>query len=170
MPTIAELKAQTQALIEARSAWLIDVAKTILAHPEPGFQEVTTARLVSEKLHELGIAHDTGLALTGIKGYIRGGTPGPTVAVIGELDSLRVPGHPHANPDTGAAHACGHHCQIGMMLGAAVGLKALEGQEALAGNLCRCTGYEAIYRAIRAAKRASRTAAAAGMSSSSVPT
>ena len=127
--------AQTQASIEARSAWLIDVAKTILAHPEPGFQEVTTARLVSEKFHELGIAHDTGLALTGLKGYIRGGTPGPTVAVLGELDSLRVPGHPHANPDTGAAHACGHHCQIAMMLGAAVGLKALEGQEALAGNI-----------------------------------
>ena len=36
MATIAELKAQTQALIEARSAWLIDVAKTILAHPEAG--------------------------------------------------------------------------------------------------------------------------------------
>ncbi len=135
MATITELKAQTQALIEARSAWLIDVAKTILAHPEPGFQEVTTARLVSEKLHELGIAHDTGLALTGIKGYIRGGKPGPTVAVLGELDSLRVPGHPHANPDTGAAHACGHHCQIAMMLGAAIGLKALEGQAALAGNV-----------------------------------
>ena len=29
-------------------------------------------------------------------------------------------------------------------------------QDVLAGNLCRCTGYEAIYRAIRAAKRASR--------------
>ena len=65
MATIAELKAQTQALIEARSAWLIDIAKTILAHPEAGFQEVNTARLVSEKLHELGIAHDTGLAKSG---------------------------------------------------------------------------------------------------------
>jgi len=91
--------------------------------------------LVSETLNELGIAHETGIALTGIKGYIRGGAPGPTVAVIGELDSLRVPGHPHADPETGAAHACGHNCQIGMMLGAAVALKALEGQSELAGNI-----------------------------------
>jgi aerobic carbon-monoxide dehydrogenase small subunit len=31
-------------------------------------------------------------------------------------------------------------------------------REALAGNLCRCTGYEAIFRAIRAAKRTSKAA------------
>jgi metal-dependent amidase/aminoacylase/carboxypeptidase family protein len=65
MPTIAELKAKTLAAIEARSDWLIDVAKTILDHPEAGFQEVKTARFVSKKLHELGIAHDT--APTGMK-------------------------------------------------------------------------------------------------------
>lgn len=135
MPTIDELKAQTQEAIDSRSEWLIDIAKTILKNPEPGFMEVNTARYVSEKFSELDIAHDTGIALTGMKGYIRGGQPGPTVAVIGELDSLRVPGHPHADPDTGAAHACGHNCQIGMMLGAAVGLKMLEGHEALAGNV-----------------------------------
>ncbi|MGE3541313.1 MAG: amidohydrolase [Candidatus Tectimicrobiota bacterium] len=135
MASLTEFKTQVQSNIDARSPWLIDIAKTILAHPEPGFQEVQTARLVSDKFHELGIAHDTGLALTGLKGYIRGGRPGPTVAVIGELDSLRVPSHPHADPATGAAHACGHHCQIGMMLGVAAGLKALEGHPALAGNI-----------------------------------
>lgn len=135
MASIAELKANAQAAIDARSTWLINTAKTILDHPEAGFQEIKTARWVSEKLNELDIAHETGIALTGIKGYIRGGAPGPTVAVIGELDSLRVPGHPHADPETGAAHACGHHCQIGMMLGAAVALKALEGQSELAGNI-----------------------------------
>lgn len=135
MASIAELKANAQAAIDARSTWLINTAKTILDHPEAGFQEVKTARWVSEKLNELDIAHETGIALTGMKGYIRGGAPGPTVAVIGELDSLRVPGHPHADPETGAAHACGHHCQIGMMLGAAVALKALEGQSELAGNI-----------------------------------
>ena len=135
MASIEELKANAQAAIDARSTWLINTAKTILDQPEAGFQEVKTAQLVSEKLNELGIAHETGIALTGMKGYIRGGAPGPTVAVIGELDSLRVPGHPHADPETGAAHACGHNCQIGMMLGAAVALKALEGQSELAGNV-----------------------------------
>ena len=66
---------------------------------------------------------------------VRGGRPGPTVAVIGELDSLRVLEHPHTDPDTGAAHACGHHCQTPMMLGATVGLLVPEVLESLAGNI-----------------------------------
>ena len=117
------------------STWLIDIAKTILSHPEPGFQEVNTARFVSEKLHELGIAHDTGIALTGLKGYH---SRWPTRSHGGRdwrAGFAARAGHPHANPDTGAAHACGHHCQIGMMLGAAVGLKMLEGAGGLAGNV-----------------------------------
>lgn len=135
MTTIEELKARAQAAIDERRAWLIDIATTILRNPEPGFQEVKTSRYASEKLSELGIAHERGIALTGIKGHLRGGRPGPTVAVIGELDSLRVLGHPHADPQTGAAHACGHHCQIGMMLGVAVGLMVPEVRQALAGNV-----------------------------------
>ena len=78
MPTVEELKSKAQAAIESRRDWLIDIARSVLDTPEPGFQEVKTSALVSEKLGELGIA------LTGIKGYVRGGRPGPTVALIGE--------------------------------------------------------------------------------------
>src|SRR5262249_60622425 len=127
MARIEDLKATAQAAIDARGDWLIDVAKTVLNHPEPGFHEVKTAELVSHKLHELGIAHDRGIALTGLKGYLTGGSPGPTVAVIGELDSLRVPGHAHADPATGAAHACCPHCPMGTRLGSAVGRQSVGG-------------------------------------------
>ena len=135
MPTVTELKSKAQAAIESRRDWLIDVARSVLDTPEAGFQELKTSAFVSEKLTELGIAHETGIALTGMKGYVRGGRPGPTVAVIGELDSVRVPGHPHADPETDAAHACGHHAQLGMMLGTAVAMTAPEVAESLAGNV-----------------------------------
>ena len=135
MPTIDELKSSAQAAIDDRAEWLMDAARTILDNPEPGFTEYKTSRFVSEKLSELGISHHSGIAITGLKGIVRGGRPGPTVAVIGELDSLRVLDHPHVDPETGAAHACGHHCQTPMMLGAAVGLLVPEVLESLAGNI-----------------------------------
>ncbi len=135
MPTIEELKSSAQAAIDDRAEWLIDIARTILDNPEPGFTEYKTSRFVSEKLSELGISHESGIAITGLKGVVKGGRLGPTIAVIGELDSLRVLEHPHADPETGAAHACGHHCQTPMMLGAAVGLLVPEVLESLAGNI-----------------------------------
>ncbi len=105
MAGIEDLKAKAAAAIDDRSEWLIDIARHILNNPEPGFHEVKTSNFVSEKLHELGIEHETGIALTGIKGYLRGGQPGPTVGVIGELDTLRFLEQANADPDTGAAHA-----------------------------------------------------------------
>lgn len=135
MPSLEDLKAIAQAAIDDRAEWLMDGARTILDNPEPGFTEVKTSRFVSERLSELGISHESGIALTGLKGVVQGGRPGPTVAVIGELDSLRVLGHPHVDPDTGAAHACGHHCQTPMMLGAAVGLLVPQVLESLCGNV-----------------------------------
>ncbi len=112
------------------------LAQQVLANPEAGFREVKTAQLVAEKFQEMGIQHESGLALTGLKGRIKGGAgPGPSVAVIGELDSLVVTEHPNADPDTGAAHACGHHCQIGMMLGATMGLLTPEVMAQLSGEV-----------------------------------
>ncbi len=135
MSEIAEIKARAQAAIDSRRDWLVDVAKKVLTNPELGFQETKTSKLVSEKLTELKVAHQNGLALTGIKGELSGGRDGPTVAVIGELDSLRVLDHPHADPETGAAHACGHHCQVAMMLGVAAALSAPEVLDDLSGRV-----------------------------------
>ena len=134
--SIEELKQLACETIEKRKKEIVGVAKQVLANPEAGFRETKTAQLVADKFQELGIGHQRGLAITGIKGRIPGGAgPGPSVAVIGELDSLVVTEHPHADPDTGAAHACGHHCQIGMMLGATMGLLTPEVVAQLSGEI-----------------------------------
>ena len=73
-------------------------------------------------MEALGLEVERGIALTGLKSVRRFEDDGPCVGIIGELDSLRVPGHPGADANTGAAHACGHHAQLGQLLGAAVGL------------------------------------------------
>ena len=134
--TIEELKKRACETIDKRKNEIVGLAQQVLANPEAGFREVKTAQLVAEKFQEMGIQHESGLALTGLKGRIKGGAgPGPSVAVIGELDSLVVTEHPHADPDTGAAHACGHHCQIGMMLGATMGLLTPEVMARLSGEI-----------------------------------
>lgn len=135
MTTTGALKEFAAAAIDAKRDWLIGIAKSALQTPETGFREAKTSRLVHESLTEIGIPHENGIALTGIKGYLKGGSSGPTVALIGELDSLKVQGHPHADPDTAAAHACGHHAQLGMMLGAAVGLMVPEVLAELSGRI-----------------------------------
>ena len=135
MTDLQSLKASAWRSIDSRKDWLIDIAKHILINPEPGFFEKNTASFVSDKLNELDIPHDSGIALTGLKGYLDTKRTGPTVAVIGELDSLRVAGHLYVDKETEAAHACGHHCQLAMMLGVAVGLRASGVLEGLSGRV-----------------------------------
>jgi amidohydrolase len=90
---------------------------------------------VAQKFREFDIPFEEGIALTGLKGMLNTGHTGPTVAVMGELDSLKVLEHPHADPVTAAAHACGHHCQVAMMLAVGIGLKAAEVLPHLAGRV-----------------------------------
>ena len=122
MPSKAELKDLAFAEIDRRADELVRISQQILANPEPGFREFKTAALVGEKFGEMGVPFRSGLGMTGLRGEIIGGNEGPTMAILGELDSLIVNEHPHANPETGAAHACGHHCQIAMMLGSTMAL------------------------------------------------
>jgi len=126
--------------IDRHGEELVAVAKEILAHPEPGFRETRTAGVVAERFRALGLTPREGIALTGVKAHLESGRAGPNIAVMGELDSLIVPGHPHADPETGAAHACGHHCQIASMLGTAVGLMP----ESILGQLCGTVTFIAV--------------------------
>lgn len=116
------LKAAVCQAIEAHRAELIALAQDIFQHPELGYKETRTAQLVGDQFSRLGLPYRDRLALTGVKAALAGGTIGPTVAVLGELDALAVREHPTADPRTGAAHACGHNAQIAAMLGVATGL------------------------------------------------
>ena len=130
------MKAAAYEAIHRRGDEFVALSKEILNGPEPGYREHKAAALVAGRLRGLGISLEEGLAITGMKGMLEGGGgPGPTVAVIGELDSHIVRGHPFADPDTEAAHACGHHTQPGQLVAAAVGLQAAGVMDGLAGNV-----------------------------------
>ncbi len=135
MRTKDELKREILAAIDRRAERIIGLGEQIRRNPELGFKEVKTARLVEEAFAGLGLAPQGGLALTGVRAEVRGATDGPTLALLGELDGLVVSGHPLADPATGAAHACGHNCQIAGLLGAAMGLLHARAFEALAGRI-----------------------------------
>lgn len=112
-------------MIDERADEIEAISRHLMMLPEPGFREHETARFVARQLDQLSIPHRDGLALTGVKGRLTGRRPGPTVAVLGELDALLIPEHPLADSTTGAAHACGHHAQLASMLGAAMGLQTV---------------------------------------------
>ncbi|HZT89098.1 MAG TPA: amidohydrolase [Stellaceae bacterium] len=135
MPTREELKSAVCEAIDRHANRIIEIGETILHHPETGFNEGRTAALVADIMREAGLAPQTGLALTGVKGRLKGNGEGPRLALVGELDSLRTSDHPLADPHTGAAHSCGHNAQLAGMLGAALGLGAIDAPKHLAGEL-----------------------------------
>src|SRR5712691_3728743 len=133
--TKSELKGRIYAAIDARADAIVAIGERIRRHPELGFKEHRTARLVDETLQSLGLTTKTGLASTGVRSELAGRRAGPTFAILGELDGLVVAGHPEADPATGAAHACGHNAQIAGLMGATMGLLAASAMDHLAGRV-----------------------------------
>ncbi len=129
------LKERAQAAVGHRRKDIVDLAERLWQHPETGFREHATAAIVAETLRSLGMQPREGLAITGVRATLESGRPGPTVAVLGELDALPVPEHPAADPTTGAAHACGHHAQLTQMLGVAMALHDADAMGELAGRV-----------------------------------
>src|SRR5256885_3649429 len=131
-----ELKERVSAAIARRAEEIVGLGERIRKHPELGFKEVKTARLVEETFAGLGLKPKAGLALTGVRAEAPGrGGDGPTFALLGELDGLVVAGHPEGDPTTGAAHACGHNAQLAARMGAAMGLLDARALDALSGRV-----------------------------------
>jgi amidohydrolase len=131
-----ELKQRVYDAIDKRAEEIVGLGEQIGKNPELGFKEVKTARLVEETFGRLGLSPKSGLALTGVRADVAGRAgSGPTFALLGELDALVVTGHPVADPQTGAAHACGHNAQVAGLLGAAMGLLDAKAFDQLAGRV-----------------------------------
>ncbi len=117
-----QLKLKTIKTIDENRDRIISIANKFFSNPELGFKEHKTSELVKLIFNELNIEFEDNIAITGVKGTAKGKSDKIKVAILGELDAVVCPLHPHADDLTGAAHSCGHHAQITTMLGAAMGL------------------------------------------------
>lgn len=141
--------AAQEARIDAEARRVIgrvtELRHRIHQHPELGNREFETARLVADHLTGLGFDEvRTGVAHTGVVAVLRGGRPGPVVALRADMDALPVTEDtdlPFASTaratwlgqEVGVMHACGHDVHVAVQLGVAAVFKAL--QEELPGTV-----------------------------------
>ena len=102
--------------------WLVEIRRTIHMHPELGFEEVETSKLVSEWLERFRLQVKKGIAKTGVVGLLNGKRPGKTVAIRADMDALPMDEAnkvPYASKIKGKMHACGHDAHVAILLGVA---------------------------------------------------
>ncbi|WP_206995766.1 M20 aminoacylase family protein [Trinickia mobilis] len=110
--------------IHAESAAYGALRRDIHAHPELGFDEHRTAKVICEALDRLSIAYHTGIGKTGIVGVIQGRerTSGRAIGLRADMDALPVrecTNLDYASVNEGRMHACGHDGHVTMLLAAA---------------------------------------------------
>jgi amidohydrolase len=99
-------------------------------HPELGNQEFRTAEIIAKHLQALGIEVQTKIGVTGVVGILKGGKPGPVVALRADMDGLPVEEKndlPYASKakglfkgvETPVMHACGHDGHVAILMGVA---------------------------------------------------
>jgi amidohydrolase len=121
----------TAALIDAVEPRVVAWRRHIHENAELSYQEEKTAAYVADALRAMpGIEVKTGIAKTGVKAVLRGGKPGPVIALRADMDALPVeerndlPFRSKAKAmwqgkETPVMHACGHDTHVAMLLGAA---------------------------------------------------
>jgi|SRR6218665_118370 len=114
-------------------AWRHDIHE----HPELGNREVRTAALIADHLKSLGIEVKTNVGVTGVVGILKGGKPGPVVALRADMDALPVEEKndlPFASKvktmyngkETPVMHACGHDAHVAILMGVAEMLSGMK--------------------------------------------
>ncbi|MGN0314333.1 MAG: amidohydrolase [Fusicatenibacter sp.] len=123
-------------LINQNKEEILEFARDIYSHAELGYKEFRTSQKFVEFMKKKNLPVTEGLAVTGAKAYLNEEKKeNASLALIGELDALRIPNHKYANPDTQAAHCCGHHAQLTGLIGAAIALTDPEVASALDGQI-----------------------------------
>lgn len=113
-------------------------------HPELSNREVRTADVVAKQLRALKLEVKTGIGLTGVAAVLRGGLPGPTIALRADMDALPVTEQvdlpfkstaraEYRGETVGVMHACGHDAHVAILLGVAEALAGM--RERLAGQV-----------------------------------
>jgi amidohydrolase len=126
LATDDEVAARAAALEPRVVAWRRDFHQ----NPELGNREFRTAGIVAAHLRALGLEVREKVAHTGVVGVLRGGLPGPTVALRADMDALPVTEQvdvPFASRvrtqwsgmDCGVMHACGHDAHTAILMGVA---------------------------------------------------
>lgn len=123
----AEIDRRTAAISTKLTAWRHDIHQ----HPELGYQETRTAALVAAHLKALGLEVQENVGgIPGVVATLKGGRPGPTVAMRADMDALPVTelvDVPYKSTvrtvyngvETGVMHACGHDLHTAMLMGVA---------------------------------------------------
>lgn len=106
-------------------------------HPELSNREFRTAGIVADHLRNLGIDVTTEVAHTGVIGILKGGHPGPTVALRADMDALPVKERVdlpfksvatslYRDEEVPVMHACGHDTHVAMLMGVAEALAGMQ--------------------------------------------
>ncbi|MBQ8397760.1 MAG: amidohydrolase [Clostridia bacterium] len=122
-------------LTDKQKDLVLAAERHIWANPETGFREVKTTAYLLGIFRELGYTPVEASGITGFYADLDTGRPGPTIAVMGELDSLICRNHPDADPVTGAVHACGHNAQCATLVGVAAAMRNPGALDGLCGKI-----------------------------------
>lgn len=124
--------------VEKHKELILSAERYIWQNPETGFKEFKTTAYLKEKYEKLGYTLTCPEDITGFITEIDTGREGPTLLILGELDSVICPGHPESDPVTGAVHSCGHNAQSAALLGIAAALTDKALLEGLSGKIRLC--------------------------------